>query len=250
MARKRAAVGEPAVADRAAGAVTHIGRRYADLHEHLEELKRRGLLLTIDRPIDKDAELHPLVRWQFVGGIEEHERRAFLFTNVVDGRGRRYRFPVVVGAFAGNRAIYGAGMRAPLEEVRERWDRAIANPIPPRIVEKAVCQEVVIEGAALEGEGNGLDMLPIPDLHAGFRRRADAHRDQRHHPGSGDRHPEPRHLPRRAEGARPAGRAHVHAHRRRGRLSALPEAPATRRKIHALRDRAGLLRRAWRSSRR
>jgi UbiD family decarboxylase len=168
MTRKRAAVGEPAVVNRESGAVTEIGRRYSDLHEHLDELKQRGLLLSIDRPIDKDAELHPLVRWQFVGGIEEHERRAFLFTNVVDGRGRRYRFPVVVGAFAGNRAIYGVGMRAPLEEVQERWDRAIANPIPPRIVEKAACQDVVIEGAALEGEGNGLDMLPIPISTPGF----------------------------------------------------------------------------------
>jgi UbiD family decarboxylase len=138
------------------------------LHEHLDELRRRGLLVCVDRPIDKDAELHPLVRWQFVGGIEEHERRAFLFTNVVDGRGRHYRFPVVVGAFAGNRTIYGVGMQAPLEKVQERWDRAIANPVPPRIVKNGVCQEVVIEGAALKGEGNGLDMLPIPISTPGF----------------------------------------------------------------------------------
>src|SRR6185503_8742107 len=77
-------------------------RGYADLREHLDELRRQGLLCTIDRPIDKDAELHPLVRWQYVGGVEEHERKAFLFTNVVDARGRRYEFPVVVGAYAGN----------------------------------------------------------------------------------------------------------------------------------------------------
>src|SRR3954463_5701223 len=108
-------------------------RNYADLHEHLDTLKREGLLLTIDRPVDKDAELHPLVRWQYVGGIEEHERKAFLFSNVVDGRGRKYKFPVVVGAFAGNREIYGVGMRSPLHEVQQRWERAIANPVSPRI---------------------------------------------------------------------------------------------------------------------
>ncbi|HSN40381.1 MAG TPA: UbiD family decarboxylase [Burkholderiales bacterium] len=148
--------------------MTDAKRSYADLHEHLEELKKQGLLLTIDRPVDKDAELHPLVRWQYVGGIEEHERKAFLFTNVVDGRGRKYKFPVVVGAFAGNRAIYGIGMRAPLDEVQARWDHATANPIAPRIVDKAPCQEVVIEGAALKGEGNGLDSLPIPVSTPGF----------------------------------------------------------------------------------
>ena len=143
-------------------------RTYADLHEHLEELKKRGLLLTVDRPIDKDAVLHPLVRWQYVGGIEEHERRAFLFTNVVDGRGRKYKFPVVVGAYAGNREIYCLGMGAAPEEVQPKWDHAIANPLPPRIVDKAACQEVVIEGDALKGEGNGLDSLPIPISTPGF----------------------------------------------------------------------------------
>ncbi|MEK6594598.1 MAG: UbiD family decarboxylase [Pseudomonadota bacterium] len=148
--------------------MTDPNRSYPDLHEHLEELKKQGLLLTIDRPIDKDAEMHPLVRWQYVGGIEEHERKAFLFTNVVDGRGRKYKFPVVVGAFAGNRAIYGIGMRAPLDEVQTRWDHAIANPVPPRIVDKAPCQEVVIEGDALKGEGHGLDTLPIPVSTPGF----------------------------------------------------------------------------------
>ena len=148
--------------------MTDARRGYPDLHEHLETLKQRGLLLTIDRPIDKDAELHPLVRWQFVGGIEEHERKAFLFTHVIDGRGRRYAFPVVVGALAANRAIYSAGMRAAVDEIQAKWDRAIANPIAPRIVEHAACQEVVIEGAALQGEGNGLDRLPIPISTPGF----------------------------------------------------------------------------------
>jgi UbiD family decarboxylase len=143
-------------------------RDYPDLHEHLEELKRRGLLLTIDRLVDKDSELHPLVRWQFVGGMDEAERKAFLFTNITDGRGRKYDIPVVVGAIAANRAIYSAGMRAPLSEIQAKWDRAIARPIPPHVVERAVCHEVVHEGAALLGEGNGLDRLPIPVSTPGF----------------------------------------------------------------------------------
>jgi 4-hydroxy-3-polyprenylbenzoate decarboxylase len=148
--------------------MTDAKRGYPDLHEHLEALKQQGLLLTVERPIDKDAELHPLVRWQFVGGVEEHERKAFLFTNVTDGRGRKYAFPVVVGALAANRAIYSIGMRAAVDEIQAKWDRAIAHPIPPRIVEQAACQEVVIEGAALQGEGNGLDRLPIPISTPGF----------------------------------------------------------------------------------
>jgi 4-hydroxy-3-polyprenylbenzoate decarboxylase len=148
--------------------MTDVKRGYLDLQEHLDILKQRGLLLTIDRPVDKDAELHPLVRWQFVGGIEEGERKAFLFTNVVDGRGRQYAFPVVVGALAANREIYCVGMRCKADEVQSRWDHATANPIAPRTVTAAACQEVVIEGNALLGEGNGLDSLPIPISTPGF----------------------------------------------------------------------------------
>jgi 4-hydroxy-3-polyprenylbenzoate decarboxylase len=144
------------------------GRGYLDLHEHLEQLEKRGLLLTVERPIDKDAELHPLVRWQFVGGMAEAERKAFLFTHITDGLGRKYSFPVVVGALAANRAIYSVGMGVPVEKIQAKWDHAIAHPIAPRIVKNAVCQEVVIEGAALRGKGKGLDRLPIPISTPGF----------------------------------------------------------------------------------
>ena len=58
------------------------------------------------RVINKDTELHPLVRWQYRGGIPAEDRKAWLFENVVDAKGRKYKFPVVVGALGGNPAIY------------------------------------------------------------------------------------------------------------------------------------------------
>jgi hypothetical protein len=64
-----------------------------NLHHHPETLRRRGLLVTIGRTVDRDAELHPLVRWQFVGGLNEEERRALLFTSVVDGAAALLPFP-------------------------------------------------------------------------------------------------------------------------------------------------------------
>ena len=80
-----------------------VGRSYSDLHDHVRALDEAGLLITVDRPIDKDTEMHPLVRWQFRGGIEEKDRKAFLFTNVVDAKGRKYDIPVLVGGLAANR---------------------------------------------------------------------------------------------------------------------------------------------------
>ena len=46
------------------GAVEGV-RAYPDFHDHLRALDEAGLLVTIDRPINKDTEMHPLVRWQF-----------------------------------------------------------------------------------------------------------------------------------------------------------------------------------------
>ena len=141
---------------------------YPDLQEHLAALDESGLLLRVDEAVNKDTEMHPLVRWQFRGGIPEPERKAFLFSNITDSKGRAYDIPVVVGALAANRAIYCVGMGVAEDEIGGRWSRAIANPIPPVEIADAPCQEVVIEGDALDGEGNGLDALPIPISTPGF----------------------------------------------------------------------------------
>jgi 4-hydroxy-3-polyprenylbenzoate decarboxylase len=141
---------------------------YPDLHDHLEQLKEKGLLQVIDHPIDKDSELHPLVRWQFVGGMDEAERKAFLFTNIINAQGRKYDMPVVVGALAANREIYSVGMGSSVEQIQSRWDHAINNPIKPVKIQNAPCHEVIHEGDELLGVGKGLDMLPIPISTPGF----------------------------------------------------------------------------------
>ena len=143
-------------------------RGYPDLHEHIEKLDQAGLLLRIDEPVNKDTEMHPLVRWQFLGGLDEADRKAFLFTNIVDGKGRKFELPMVVGALAANPDIYAVGMGVPVDEIQAKWSHALANPIPPRMVNEAPCHEVVIEGEDLLGEGNGLDALPIPVSTPGF----------------------------------------------------------------------------------
>lgn len=138
------------------------GRGYPDLHDHVRALDRAGLLIKVDRPINKDTEMHPLVRWQFRGGIEEKDRKAFLFSNVVDGKGRKYDIPVLVGGLAANREIYRIGIGCPFEEIDARWVAAARHPLPPRLVVDAPCHEIVITGKALDKPGNGLDGIPLP----------------------------------------------------------------------------------------
>src|ERR1700683_1307485 len=139
-----------------------------DFQEHLARLEAEGLLKRIERPINKDTELQPLVRWQFQGGLDEDERRAFLFTNVTDGEGRRYDVPVAIGALAASARIYAIGMGRPVADIGNAWRKATANPIAPVEVTAAPCQDVIIKGDALRKLDGGLKLLPVPISTPGY----------------------------------------------------------------------------------
>ena len=140
----------------------------SDLQEHIAQLTERGLVTRIDRRIDKDSELHALVRWQFQGGLREEDRRAFLFTNVVGAHGESYEIPVLVGGLAASPEIYATGLGVPVADIGELWVKAMANPIAPVLVEKAPCHEVVQTGTDLLAERGGLASLPVPISTPGF----------------------------------------------------------------------------------
>jgi len=144
------------------------GRRYRDLHEHVDALAAAGLLRVIDEPINKDTEIHPLVRWQYRGGLPEEDRKAFLFTRPTDSAGRSFKGAVLVAGLAGNAAVYRIGFDRPLEHIGAAWREAIAAPVAPVFVDNAACHEVVNVGQALDEEGGGLDALPVPISTPGF----------------------------------------------------------------------------------
>jgi 4-hydroxy-3-polyprenylbenzoate decarboxylase len=144
-----------------------MGSYWPTLGEYVEALDKAGKLTRVTTPINKDTELHPLVRLQF-RGLPESQRKAFLFENVVDSRGRKFDIPVLVGALAGSAEIYALGMGCDLSEIETVWRKALASPIAPVEVKNAACQEVVITGDELTREGGGLGRLPIPISTPGF----------------------------------------------------------------------------------
>ncbi len=147
-------------------AVAPAGLGWRDLRAHLAELERRGRLVRIGARVNKDTELHPIVRWQF-RGLPESARRAFLFEDVVDSRGRAYPIPVVVGALAASEEIYDQGLATTPAGASARWENALASPVPPLLVEHGVVQDVVHAGDSLLEHG-GLDELPVPISTPGF----------------------------------------------------------------------------------
>jgi 4-hydroxy-3-polyprenylbenzoate decarboxylase len=137
------------------------------MREHLAALEQAGLLVRVNRPINKDTELNPLVRLQF-RGLPEAERKAFLFEHVTDLAGRRFSIPVVVACLAGSRRIYGAGLQCDPAKIAERWTKARENPIEPKLVADGPVHEEVHRQEELDRPGMGLEEFPIPISTPGF----------------------------------------------------------------------------------
>jgi UbiD family decarboxylase len=141
--------------------------RLQDLRAHLDRLESEGLLTRITRPINKDTELMPLVRWQF-RGLNEDQRRGFLFENVTDARGRNFEGGVAVGIYAASRKVYALGMGcAEVGDIRKRWAEAQARPLKPVEVTNAPVHEEVHMGKDLLAHG-GIEEFPIPISTPGF----------------------------------------------------------------------------------
>jgi 4-hydroxy-3-polyprenylbenzoate decarboxylase len=139
---------------------------YRNLQEYIGALDRAGLLTRVTRPINKDTEMHPLVRWQF-RGLDEADRRAFLFENIHDAKGKKYDIPVLIGGLAGSQRIYALGLNCKEDEVEGIWSRALDKPLPPVAAARGAVQEVVLQGEELRRVG-GLYKLPVPISTPGF----------------------------------------------------------------------------------
>lgn len=133
---------------------------YRDFREYLARLHQEGKLRRISRVIDKDRELHPLVKWQY-RGLDEAERFGFLFEQVAGPDGRLYGTQVASSVIAANREVYALALGCPLEEVHDRWTRAFLHPIPPKQLSAGSVKEEVHKGPSLLQHG-GLREFPIP----------------------------------------------------------------------------------------
>ena len=74
----------------------NFAKPYKDLREFIAALDANQKLYRIQREINKDTELQPLVRWQF-RGLPEEARRGFLFDNVTGGKKHKFICRVLVG---------------------------------------------------------------------------------------------------------------------------------------------------------
>lgn len=144
---------------------------FRDLRDFIDLLEETGNLNRISDRIDKNSELMPLVRWQYQG-LPDNQRKAFLFENVTDPKGKNYDCRVAVGALSASREIYkmalGIAGDADAGAVSERWNDALSRPIAPRIVKSGPVKEVTLKGKEISRPGGGLLKFPVPISNPGF----------------------------------------------------------------------------------
>ena len=141
-------------------------RYFADFRALIDDFERRGKLYRWGRPVNKDTELMPLMRLQY-RGLPDDKRQVLLFENVLDSKGRQYGVKVATGMYGSSRTILGLGMGCEdPQEIYEKWHRALAKPLPPRLVDFSPLHEKVYSGSSLSQFG--LTDLPAPVEEPGF----------------------------------------------------------------------------------
>jgi UbiD family decarboxylase len=125
---------------------------YADLREYLSVLEKKGKLKRVKKQVDKDWELAAVCR-QLFHKIAPEKRPALLFENV-----KGFSIPVAAGVLGASKQIYALGLETDsVEGINCKWDHALGNPIPPRMVKTGPCKENV-----LHGDQVNISKLPVP----------------------------------------------------------------------------------------
>jgi UbiD family decarboxylase len=124
---------------------------YRDIREYLSVLERNGKLKRIKKSVDPSWELSCMARWMFQA-LQDSDRFGLFFENV-----KGFDIPVMTGVLGASRTTYALAIETEPDLINERWVNALLNPIPPKVVDSAPCQEVVFTGDKVD-----LGKLPIP----------------------------------------------------------------------------------------
>ena len=124
---------------------------YNDILSYLNVLEERGKLKRIQKEVDPSWELSCIARWMFQA-LPEKDRFGLLFEKV-----KGYDIPVMTGILGASRDVYAIALDATPDQINDAWVRALLNPVTPKQVEEAPCQEMVHTGEDVD-----LESLPIP----------------------------------------------------------------------------------------
>ena len=113
--------------------------------------EQQGLVRRVPKSVDVSWEPGCLAKWVFQA-LPENDRFGLLFDNVEGSD-----LSLCTGALGASRQSYALALDVEPEQINAQWENALVNQLKPVTVEKAPCQEVV-----LQGDDAKLSDLPIP----------------------------------------------------------------------------------------
>lgn len=129
---------------------------HMDVRQFMDALQETGDIVKVEREVDWDLELGAIGRRAC-----ERQEPAILFERIKDYPEHRI-FSGMLGTFRRVAIWLGLPPTTPVKDIYAEYDRRIANPIKPEIVDGAPCKENVVTGDDVD-----LYELPAPYLHEG-----------------------------------------------------------------------------------
>ena len=121
-----------------------------DLHQVLDRLRGMGMLLEVDRPVDRG--------WE-IAAVADRLERSGRFSPVLFNVVRDYPAWSVLGNLFADRRTVAAMLGIDPADMSSELIRRMERPIAPELVDQAPVQANAITGA------QGLDAIPLPTLH-------------------------------------------------------------------------------------
>ena len=118
---------------------------YVDFRQFLEALRKKGDLIEVSRPVDLSHEVGRALKQAYA-----HHGPAIIFRQT----GKKY--PLVAGVYS-TRSKALLAFEATEQEIFGKVLHGLDNPVPPRLVRKAPCQERVLLGDRID-----ITQFPIP----------------------------------------------------------------------------------------
>jgi 4-hydroxy-3-polyprenylbenzoate decarboxylase len=123
---------------------------YRDMRDYLAALEQHGVLKRVHREVDRNWEVACLAKWMYQA-LPIDRRFGLYFQNV-----KGYKIPIVTAALGACPQSIAIALQCEVDQINNTVVAAMGKPIKPRLVDKAVCQEI-----ALTGEQADLESLPI-----------------------------------------------------------------------------------------
>jgi len=123
---------------------------YRDMRSYLAALEQNGLLKRVSQPVDRARDIGCMVKWMYQA-LPMEQRFGLRFDNIVGSS-----IAVVTSALGASTKSVALALCCDVDEINAKIIAALRQPVKPKLVSVAPCQQVEIRGSDVS-----LDRLPV-----------------------------------------------------------------------------------------